>query len=221
MSSYYRDGNETIIKDTAVMHLVLVAISMVLDHLQRIVSYLLIKEITIIFILKLQRLRKIFTIHRLEGDQQTIIENTFSNCLSNNEGFCSDYNNTAFPPIYSQYRSTENKKISTESLQSNDKMSGVKIKYVPNNNNHRTANNPPILREKMPDNDLDQPFEDFFYEKLKASEENTITKKKLPANNQEIQNDQKTPESKKIVSIRSDDEDAEDDSVEDDDDFIE
>lgn len=43
----------------------------------------------------------------------------------------------------------------------------------------------------MPENDLNQPFEDFFYEKLKASEDNptTIKKKNVASLNQDIPNE--------------------------------
>ncbi|KAL5281209.1 TTLL4.2 family protein [Megaselia abdita] len=107
-----------------------------------------------------------------------------SSVNNNREYFYSNQSpSTAFPPISTQYRGTENSKYSTESLQRNDRMSGMKLKYV--SNSHRTStNNNPILREKMPENDLNQPFEDFFYEKLKASEENPTSKKKTDIPNE-------------------------------------
>lgn len=67
-------------------------------------------------------------------------------------------------------------------------MSGMKLKYV--SSSHRSSNNNPILREKMPENDLNQPFDDFFYEKLKAPDGNSATKNKsMNSVNQEIPNE--------------------------------
>lgn len=55
---------------------------------------------------------------------------------------------------------------------------------------HRATNNNPILREKMPENDLNQPFDDFFYEKLKAPEGSSATKNKsMNSISQEIPNE--------------------------------
>lgn len=113
---------------------------------------------------------------------------------------------TAFPPIYSNYRETENTKFSTDLLHRNDKMSGTKLKYMPNS--HRSSSNNP-LREKMPGNEINQPFDEFFYEKLKAPEGNPATKNKslnnvsqdIPNDANQIQTLPKQPLSKNKVSM--------------------